>query len=578
MIKNVNRKWQPKLSAIKDENGKTLMNKLDIVERWTHYCSSLYQAKMDQKIKAQVIEELQEVSPPNEEEEETEDYVLETEVRRAILRLKSNKSAGHDEVVAEMLKHGGEQVIQEMHKICNAAWEKGQTPEEWKKSILINVHKKGSPADCNNYRTISLISTMSKIMMMILTERLKPWLEENVSEEQAGFRKDRSTVQQILSLRLMAEKARRKNKKIYSCFVDFKKAFDCIDQDITWAVLQSYGVNKKLIRLLKEINSNAQAAVRICGEYGTWFDTSRGTRQGDPISPCLFVMHLERALDKIKEEKGISVNGTNTNYLCFADDIVLLEENEEKLENTLKILINEGSKYGLSINLDKTKAMVFGEKETSKKITVEGAQLENVQNFTYLGTIMSQDLNCKHEITCRIAKALSILKSMDKIWKSKSIKLSTKLNVLKTCVFSSMLYGCETWVLTKEYEKKILAFERKCYRKILRICWTQKVSNENLYRRIQVKENLMQNIIQRKLRLFGHICHMNNDRRIKTLMFRMIEGKNKKGRPNREWIDDVVKWCGRTVKELYHAALDKQHWNNIVNMAKVTYGHCAHGC
>ena len=141
-----------------------------------------------------------------------------------------------------------------------------------------------------------------------------------------------------------------------------------------------------------------------------------------------------------------------------------------------------------------------------------------------------------------------------------------------------MLYGCETWVLTKECEKKILAFERKSYRKILRIGWKQKVSNENLYRRTQVKENLVQNIIQRKLRLFGHICRMNNDRRIKTLMFGMMDGKNKKGRPNREWIDDIVKWCGRTVKELYHAALDKQHWNNIVNMVTVTYGYCAHGC
>ena len=88
----------------------------------------------------------------------------------------------------------------------------------------------------------------------------------------------------------------------------------------------------------------------------------------------------------------------------------------------------------------------------------------------------------------------------------------------------------------------------------------------------------MQNIIQRKLELFGHICHMNNDRRIKTLVFGMMDCKNKKGRPNCEWIDDLVKWCGRTVKELYHAALDKQHWNNIVNMAKVIYGYCGHGC
>ena len=103
---------------------------------------------------------------------------------------------------------------------------------------------------------------------MILTERLKPQLEEKISDEQGEFRKDRSTVHPILSLKLIAEKARRKNKKVYSCCVDLNKTFDGIDQDITWAVLESYSVNKKLIRLLKEINTNVQAAVRVRGEYG----------------------------------------------------------------------------------------------------------------------------------------------------------------------------------------------------------------------------------------------------------------------------------------------------------------------
>jgi len=101
---------------------------------------------------------------------------------------------------------------------------------------------------------------------MILTERLRSQVEEHLADEQAGFQRDRSTAQQILALRLTAEKARRKNKKIYNCFIDFQKAFDSIDQTITWAVMKSYGVDEKLIGLLKEINSNAQAAVRV----GVW--------------------------------------------------------------------------------------------------------------------------------------------------------------------------------------------------------------------------------------------------------------------------------------------------------------------
>jgi hypothetical protein len=86
------------------------------------------------------------------------------------------------------------------------------------------------------------------------------------------------------------------------------------------------------------------------------------------------------------------------------------------------------------------------------------------------------------------------------------------------------MYGCETWVLTKDSQKRVLAFERKCYRKILRIGWTQRIHNEEVYRRVEMKENLMQKIIQRKLGMFGHICRMGDERNIKALVFGMMEG------------------------------------------------------
>ena len=127
-------------------------------------------------------------------------------------------------------------------------------------------------------------------------------------------------------------------------------------------------------------------------------------------------------------------------------------------------------------NTDKTKTMVFGDKQISSKIYIDGIELENVEKFTYLQSNMTYDLDCSKEIAVRIAKAMANLKALDKIWKSKVITLETKLGILKTCVFSTMLYGCETWTVTKRCESQILSFERKCYRKILRIGWTQKVT------------------------------------------------------------------------------------------------------
>ena len=117
-----------------------------------------------------------------------------------------------------------------------------------------------------------------------------------------------------------------------------------------------------------------------------------------------------------------------------------------------------------------------------------------------------------------------------------------------------------------------MAFERKCYRKILRIGWIQKVTNEDLYARIQLKENLLQKVIQRKLRLFGHICQMEDTRKIKTLIFGIMDGCNRRGRPHREWADDVVAWCGAGLQELSNCARDRDKWEKRVKKASDTCG------
>jgi len=207
------------------------------------------------------------------------------------------------------------------------------------------------------------------------------------------------------------------------------------------------------------------------------------------------------------------------------------------------------STYVYAIFGDKTKTMVFRDKQISSKICIDRIELENVKKFTNLESNMTYDLDCSKEIAVRIAKTMANLKALDKIWKSKAITLKTKLSILKTCVFSTMLYGCKTWTVTKRCESRILSFERKCYREILRIGWTQKVTNEELYRKIQLTKTLLQKVIQRKLGLFGHIWKMNDSRKIKTLVFGMMDGLNRRGRPHREWSDDIKQWCGATLQD-----------------------------
>ena len=149
-----------------------------------------------------------------------------------------------------MIKAGGKVLAREIHALCNQIWTEGKVPDEWTKSILVTIPKKGNLADCKNYRTIALTSHMGKVLMLMLLNRLKSQVEEYLADEQAGFRKGRNTVQQILTLRLIVEKAKRKNRIVYNCFIDFIKAFYSIKQDLIWVTLRSYGVVKRLTQIL----------------------------------------------------------------------------------------------------------------------------------------------------------------------------------------------------------------------------------------------------------------------------------------------------------------------------------------
>lgn len=414
---------------------------------------------------------------------------------------------------------------------------------------------------------------MSKVLMMILLERLKSQVEEHLSEEQAGFRKDRNTIQQILILRLIAEKAKRKGKLVHNCFVDFQKAFDSVRHDVLQAVLKSFGVGRRLTQMIKYACEEAKSAVRVSGEIGEWFNISIGTKQGDPISPTEFITYLERVMEKIKNKRtGIAIHGTRVNNLIFADDVDLIEEDINNIQENVETLQKEGKAAGLRINISKTKTMTFGRRESTKVVEVDGESLENVEEFVYLGSLLTWDNDCGKEIKRRIAKAAGAMAGFGSIWRSREISIQTKIKIIKTCIFSVLLYACETWTLRKHDKDKLLAFEMRCYRRTLRIRWQQKITNKEVRKRVKNTRNIIQQIMERKLNFFGHVCRMNNNRLVKQTIFGMIDGTGIRGRPSREWLDDVRDWCGMDIHGLSLIAQEKSKWRKTVKLAIDTNG------
>ena len=154
--------------------------------------------------------------------------------------------------------------------------------------------------------------------------------------------------------------------------------------------------------------------------------------------------------------------------------------------------------------------------------------------------------------------------SLKYIWNSKRLRIDNKMKILKTCVFSVLLYASKTWTLKETANKKLLASKMKCYRRILRINWRDMIRNEDIRKRISKEKTIIDTIRRRKLGLFGHICRMNDNRLVKHTVLSQMEGKSRRGRPCREWLDDITEWCQRSGQALFHLAQDRQAWKNLI--------------
>ena len=341
---------QGRSTTIQDKSGKCLTEEQEILSRWAEYCSELYNYESygDNT-----------VLDCSQHPEKDLQPILREEVEIAVAALKKGKSTGDGNIPAEHVQAGGESMIYVLTKICNKIWKTGEWPTPWTQSLIIFLPKEGNLQLCQNYRTISLISHPSKVMLKVILNRLKPQAEEIIAEEQAGFRAERSTTEQIFNLRILCEKYLQHQQNLYHIFIDFKKAIDRVWHAALWATMRKYNINANLVRAIEHLCDNAISAVHMNGSTGEWFRTTAGVRQGCLLSPTLLNIFLIRIMSNALEvhDGKVSIGGRTITNLRFVDNIDALAEEEQELEALVESLDKICTRYKMEISAKKTKLM-----------------------------------------------------------------------------------------------------------------------------------------------------------------------------------------------------------------------------
>ena len=467
---------------------------------------------------------------------------------------------------AEFLKHIGNKGLELITKLINLIYKTGHVPNEFAQSIFSPIPKVRAAQECSDYRTISLISHTSKILLQIIKARIEPIIERNIGESQLGFRKGRGCQDAIFQLRILSERAIQKNRKIYACFIDYQKAFDRVYHDKLIEILDEIGVPTTERNIIKNLYWTQTAKIRINGKLTSLIEIKQGVRQGCILSPLLFNIYSEMIFQKaFYDQKGFKVNGMTFSNIRYADDTVIIAESQEQLQSILDNVTTISEEYNMKLNVKKTKVMVIERNpSTSCVVTVNGEELEQIQSYIYLGTMITSDGRPDKEIKRRISMAKSKFFQLGTILRD-NISVRVKYKIIKCYVLSVLMYGCETWTMRKKEIRSLEAFEMWIYRKMNRIRWTDKISNEELLKMLDKERNLVKEICKRKIKYAGHIFRGSGEHS-QLIIEGYIEGKRSRGRPRIDWMSNIKKWSEiKNYKELKNLALHRDEWRRLSN-------------
>ena len=387
------------------------------------------------------------------------DPITSQEIMKCITKLKNKKSAGVDMIVNEYIKTTRDVMCPLYIKLFNKILDSGTFPEEWLVGVIIPLYKnKGNTDDCNNYRGITLLSCVGKLFTSILNERLKQYSETYtvINENQAGFREEYSTLDHMFLLKCVIDLYKWKKKKLFCLFVDYSKAFDMVWREGLWYKLVKKNVGGKILNVIKSMYENTKSCVMLNQELSETFLCNVGVRQGENLSPLLFAYYVNDIEESLinKECKYINFRDDLVNnyiklfILMYADDTVIMCDNEEEMKRVLTALSSYCQEWKLTLNCSKTKIVVFNSSKNNLhnyNFQYNNEKVEVINEYKYLGITFNYNgrfRNCQLQLLEQARRAMySIIGTSRKF----DLPVDMQLEMFHCMVSPILLYGSEVW-------------------------------------------------------------------------------------------------------------------------------------
>ena len=229
-----------------------------------------------------------------------------------------NKANGGDGIPVKLFQILKDDAVKVLHSICQKIWKAQQWPQDWKRSVFIPISKKANAKECSDYCTIALILHASKVTLKILQARFQQYMNQELPDVQGAFRKGRGTRDQIANMCWIIKKARGLQKNIYFCFTDYVKAFDSVDHNKLWKILQEMEMPDHLTCLLRNLHAGQEATVRTGHGTTDWFQMGKGGCQGCIFSHYLFNLQAQYIMQNAtldEAQAGIKIARRNINSL-----------------------------------------------------------------------------------------------------------------------------------------------------------------------------------------------------------------------------------------------------------------------